>query len=444
MTIKNFKCFENETFRFHPQFNVIIGKNASGKTSLLDALAGFASFYLFGINEEFYKYVQESEVRTILIDGQPRKQEPVILSAKGSIHNIAIDWKEQRGHDGNQDAPIDFKERFENWKPIMSDYARKDLIESRKLNGATVVFPLIAYYGTGRLWGAESKEHKEELNYFKQEEGVFTGYSECLNPKSSSDTFLLWYKTYEDTINKFQQLQQILLLKVFRDTISSMIPEWTDMAYNFLEDDLMGIFRNEDGQVNMLPFKNLSDGYRNMIGMVADMVYRCIQLNPGLRERAVLETDGIVLIDELDLHLHPEWQRNIVADLKRVFPKIQFIVTTHSPFIIQSLTKEELIVLDKDFVEDKDPFRKSVEEISEDEMRVTDVPRSSRFIEMTNIAKEYFTLVKENDTKDSLRVKITEAKQRLDKLRILYSDDPAYVAMLETELEKTETNAANN
>ena len=77
-------------------------------------------------------------------------------------------------------------------------------------------------------------------------------------------------------------------------------------------------------------------------------------------------------------------------------------------------------------------------------MRVTDVPRSSRFIEMTNIAKEYFTLVKENDTKDSLRVKITEAKQRLDKLRILYSDDPAYVAMLETELEKTETNAANN
>ncbi len=95
-------------------------------------------------------------------------------------------------------------------------------------------------------------------------------------------------------------------------------------------------------------------------------------------------------------------------------------------------------------MEDKDPWRKSVEEISEDEMQVADVPRSSRFKEMVDVAKEYYTLVKQNDTKDSLRTKINAAKQNLDKLRVFYSDDPAYVAMLAAELEKIENNAAHN
>jgi predicted ATP-binding protein involved in virulence len=216
------------------------------------------------------------------------------------------------------------------------------------------------------------------------------------------------------------------------------------MAYSEKDGDLMGVFTDENGKNNTLPFSNLSDGYKSMIGMVADMAYRCIQLNPGLKENVIKETEGIVLIDELDLHLHPEWQRTLVTDLKKTFPKVQFIATTHSPFIVQSLTKEELISLDKNAQTGEDPWRKSVEEIAEDEMQVSDIPRSNRFREMTEIAKEYYTLVKQNDGKDSLRNKINEAKQRLDKLRIFYSDDPAYVAMLETELEKSELNAADS
>ena len=92
LTIQNFKCFENETFRFHPHFNVVIGKNASGKSSLLDAVAVVASSYLSGIDESFIRRVDTDEIRTVLIDGQPKPQLPVIIKAKGAVHEKNIEW----------------------------------------------------------------------------------------------------------------------------------------------------------------------------------------------------------------------------------------------------------------------------------------------------------------------------------------------------------------
>ncbi len=100
--------------------------------------------------------------------------------------------------------------------------------------------------------------------------------------------------------------------------------------------------------------------------------------------------------------------------------------------------------MDNEVISDKDPWRESIEEIAENEMQVPDVPRSSRFKEMVAIAKEYFTLVKENDDKDTLRDKIRAAKTRLDELRVRFADDPAYVAMLEAQLEKSQSYEAGN
>src|SRR5690606_7819707 len=82
--------------------------------------------------------------------------------------------------------------------------------------------------------------------------------------------------------------------------------------------------------------------------MVAELAYRCIVLNGFKEEKAIDEATGIVMIDELDLHLHPKWQRHVVNDLKTAFPNIQFVVTTHSPFIVQSLEQSELVNLDEE------------------------------------------------------------------------------------------------
>ena len=89
-----------------------------------------------------------------------------------------------------------------------------------------------------------------------------------------------------------------------------------------------------------------SDGIISYTEMVAELSYRCIVLNGSKQEKTIIDTNGVVMIDELDLHLHPNWQRHVVSDLKTAFPNIQFVATTHSPFIVQSLAKDELINLD--------------------------------------------------------------------------------------------------
>jgi len=98
----------------------------------------------------------------------------------------------------------------------------------------------------------------------------------------------------------------------------------------------------KDGSI--MPIDRLSDGLKNMLAMVGDIAYRCYSHNPHLGQEA-LTSPGIVLIDELDLHLHPRWQQHVVNDLKMTFPNIQFIATTHSPIILSCLDSEDKVIL---------------------------------------------------------------------------------------------------
>ena len=92
-------------------------------------------------------------------------------------------------------------------------------------------------------------------------------------------------------------------------------------------------------------FRNLSDGQRIMLTLIGDLVKRATTLNPHLGVDVLNLIEGIVLIDELDLHLHPKWQRRVIHDLKRLFPQIQFITTTHSPQLIGEALPNEIRIL---------------------------------------------------------------------------------------------------
>lgn len=191
----------------------------------------------------------------------------------------------------------------------------------------------------------------------------------------------------------------------------------------------------------LLRFRQLSDGYRNMLGMVSDIAQRCVTLNPHLGAAAVAQTPGVVLIDEIDLHLHPKWQRRVVADLTRAFPLAQFVATTHSPFIIQSLVPSEgfqLINLDKP--EANDFADKSVEDISEDVQGVEVPQRSRRYLEMMEAARQYYSLLRRAETAPPGEVE--RLKQLLDELTAPFSDDPAYHALLQVERKASGIDAA--
>ena len=119
----------------------------------------------------------------------------------------------------------------------------------------------------------------------------------------------------------------------------------SNVYYEIKTDDLTVTYKDSHGELEKHPIRELSDGYKNTLSIIADIAYRMAVLNPQLLENVVDLTPGIVLIDEIDLHLHPSWQKRIIKDLRDIFPNIQFIVTTHSPSIIGSISNEHLIML---------------------------------------------------------------------------------------------------
>src|SRR5690606_16357245 len=93
-----------------------------------------------------------------------------------------------------------------------------------------------------------------------------------------------------------------------------------------------------------LPVRQLSDGERGSLALVLDLTRRLSQANPGLDDPAA-NGPGVVLIDEIDLHLHPKWQRDIVGNLPNAFPNLQFIATTHSPQVIGEVEHDRIQVM---------------------------------------------------------------------------------------------------
>jgi len=168
-----------------------------------------------------------------------------------------------------------------------------------------------------------------------------------------------------------------------------------------------------------------------MASMAAEIAYRCVILNDQLGSEAVKQSAGIVLIDELDIHLHPNWQRHVVRDLKAAFPNIQFVATTHSPFIVQSLDSSELINLD--MATDLQPKDLSVDEVSEAIMGV-DSPYSIENQQAENVSTAYFQklddLGKEPEKKQSLFDELNQMEAKIS--------DPAMRALLQMKrLEQT-------
>ena len=139
---------------------------------------------------------------------------------------------------------------------------------------------------------------------------------------------------------------------------------------------------------------------------------------------ALKETEGLVLIDELDLHLHPSWQKGIVAELVECFPKIQFVATTHSPFIVQSLSRNQLINLENEELVNE-PHDVSLE-TNALYMGVKS-QRSKVFDEKEKAARDFFSALEAYSGTEEEKLHIEEL---FDSYMQLYSDDPVFVAKL--------------
>ncbi|MGG2093972.1 AAA family ATPase [Bacillus sp. S13(2024)] len=416
--MENFHGFETRYINFSEQFTVLVGDNGTGKTAVLDGLAVALGSFLSGFNGVQSRHIRRDEIfRKIYYHGglsDVQMQFPVRISCKGNLDGNILEWS--RAVNGKQGSTTS-----KDAKSII-EYASG--LQKAVSKGEPVTLPVISYYGTGRLW-----VQKKERNEIRRRSDRLEGYSYCLDPASNEKHFFRWMEKM--TYIELQRKETPPVLQAVRNAISECMRKWKTLEFDVDSQEL----RAFDFNNMVIPFRLLSDGVRNTIGLVADLAHRMAQLNPGLGENVIKETPGVVLIDELDLHLHPSWQRRIVADLKRTFPKVQFIATSHSPFIIQSLEEGELRRLhdedDDEVVNSEEFVNRSIEDITENVMEIKDVQRSDKLNEMYRMAKEYYSLLQQG--KEASDKEVLKLKARLDDIEALYSKDVAYYAFLKME-----------
>ncbi len=212
------------------------------------------------------------------------------------------------------------------------------------------------------------------------------------------------------------------------------IPEADGLRY---DGDRQEIVLSIAGQAQ--PFSNLSAGQRMMAALVADVATKAVMQNSHLvfeageedSEAVLQQTPGLVLVDEIDVHLHPKWQRRIVRDLKETFPRIQFVCTSHSPFIIQSLEAGELRTLDPGGPALLEYANRSIEDIAE-EIQKVDVPQQSlRAVELAEATERYFALLRSRTDRTDDELRQAETAYRAAAKR--YSANPGVSAILELE-----------
>lgn len=425
INIQNFKGFENRTFAFNPRFNVIIGGNASGKSTVLNAvqvaLGGYLQCLDLPATKNFRRPFKSTEGRMVW--------NPMYKTFENASGATAI---EAQGQFIANEPPI-------IWKRVMQANGTTshnqthtseliDTIEAWKLKRKTELMPapIVASFGTERTQAQLRKAKKAQGRRTKWEKAYLAALSEKVDFLGSIE----WLHNYDQELAYNREFEGTKT--AFFEAIETAIPYLKQVGYNSYYQELEAEVNINEKAFGKTLHSNLSDGLKAMLNLVSELAFRCVALNGFLGSDTIKKTTGVVLIDEIDMHLHPNWQRHIVQDLKSAFPNIQFIVTTHAPFIIQSLKKEELIFLEPEFSAEEDPFRKSIEEISSDEMGVQYVPRSQQFLEMQEVASEYFSLLeKGQNSANSAAVK--KLRERLNELELRFSDDPAFVALLKAE-----------
>lgn len=173
----------------------------------------------------------------------------------------------------------------------------------------------------------------------------------------------------------------------------------------------------------------LSDGEQRLFSLFVDIAR---QLSLKYPERPLGEGEAIILIDEIDVHLHPKWQRIIVPALEDLFPKCQFIATTHSPFVIQATDRNAIISIDREDKPSPSNNGNSIEDIVEHIQGVRIPQRSKRAEELSEAAQHYFSLLKRNnDTPEDVDLdELQAAESAYREASEPFTSDPATHALL--------------
>ena len=343
LRLVNFRLYKKAELELHPRLCLFLGDNGAGKSSILDAIS-LAVSRIFPLCH----------------------YAPALTGLPYHLGNVTCSIEEFRGRRRLKYAEISgvdctLREGENEWHLIASYNAKavpgfpasqqKDvaLLYNRSAEEDSGI-PVFAYYGPHR--GAKQGDRKRFGRRRVNFTNPFAAYINALQPGLDFDAFLDWFSEQEYAELRRRQSDACFVsseLQAVREAIERVFscsgfkcrdPRFESNPKRFV------MTCETSGRAPMeLGFDQLSDGYRGMIALVADFARRLVVANPCGSENP-LDGRGILLIDEVDAHLHPKWQYRVLDDLSRTFPNVQMIVTTHSAEVASMVDKSSIYLLE--------------------------------------------------------------------------------------------------
>lgn len=338
-----------------PNVTLLIGVNGAGKTSILRSIA----------LSILAPIVQESGYRPYHLVRKGAKSKSAMLSGQVTLHgqDIGSGFKEESGIMSKPVAEITVKHSYEKLRP------KRELPEFEQIyDDDSPAYFVVGYGATRRVEQVEhldSQMSKRRGARYQRVAGLFEDYI-TLFPLG------VWFPRLRSTSSK--RADEIV------KTINEILPE--DTSWSGDVDDFEPTFQHRGTQ---LPFGALSDGYRSYIGLVADLLYHLQDCCPAGQKLASMS--GVVLLDDIDLHLHPCWQREVVQKFATAFPRLQFILTSHSPLVAGSLHERNVRVIEDGGVHE---FQERLHGLNADQVLTSSYfgLNSTRSVEMEDRLKE--------------------------------------------------------
>lgn len=358
LRLQNFRCFAACELNLHPELTVLVAENAQGKTALLDALRLVLQEFVTSVGRGKQPHgFDRSDIYLKRSDQDVMESRlPTEFRVNGEVDGESVSWRRVLSKD-----TLHARTSTKDAKDIRR-IARR-LADQPDVNGILpadppTVLPVVSYYGTGRLYDehrlTEGKRRLSESSRIRA-----SAYLDCLSPSSSYKSFSAWFGQKWEQVSdpRFRAIgfeaRPANQIAAVREAVHAVLEPtgWAAVSWQPLQKDDGGqVYRAghialEHPEKGRFPLNYLSDGVRNMAALAGDLAHRCVRLNPHLGEAAAKQTPGVVLIDEVDMHLHPRWQQLVVGLLSSTFPRVQFVLTTHSPHVLTSIRKEHIRII---------------------------------------------------------------------------------------------------
>ena len=327
--IENYRAIEKLKLSLDPSLTVLHGDNGYGKTSVLSAIAvGLGDEAMLGPFLDVFIYFCEEDWREGA--GNP-------LVSLTSMDGKACERPGTRSVVKRKKAEEEMSVHRENLEEALVEDSHADNND----------MPICVLYGTDRTV-SDVPESVVSPRHLPRRVPRLDALKGALSARTDFEDLFAWFYFKEDEELREQKERrdfdyQLKEVSAVREAISSMLPEVSDPRTESNPPRFIVSQKSEHGQVEKLSLDQLSGGYRIVLALAADLARRMVQGNPHLDDP--LESEAVVLIDEVELHLHPAWQQRILGDLRRTFPNTQFIVSTHSPQVLTTVEPQRIVEL---------------------------------------------------------------------------------------------------